>query len=372
MKKFIHWLGIQDAFKKGLVARILVILCLLFTVFGAVFVAFRIAVTLLPGYPDAHWTDLLIESLIFASGVIALRFVRKDHMRAASRVILGALLIVVTLQAYFIGDPGNDIAGAMGLLLFAFLAILLLDRQDRWIAIFFVISVFIGLNLLSASGFLKPAISLDPLSKILFTFFVWLSVSIIIALVSIAAMGAMRREPQLLQQQIDESVQSGGIVAAQKGLPYLSTHDALTGLFNRLFLETEITRLENSRLYPISIIMVEIDELKKVNDSIGFNAGDQVLIGVARLLSKVFRHEDIISRYGGDDFAVILPNSNETIVKAVFVRINKQLGSYNKEHSSQPVSLNLGVSTANQGDSLKGHLKRAIEQLHQENLKKAK
>jgi diguanylate cyclase (GGDEF)-like protein len=371
MKKILKWLGVQDAFEKGLIARTLVILCLLFVIFGVVFVTTRVVVSLIPGYPDAHWTDLVIESAIFFSGLIALRVIRADRMRAASRVLLGALLIVVTMQAYVIGDPANDIGGAMGLLLFAFLAILLLDRWDRWIAIALVVGVFVGLNILAASGYLPPVIYLDPLSKTLYTFFVWIAVGIIIAMVTIAAMGAMRREPQLIREQIDGSDHSTDTGTAQKNLPYLSMHDALTGLYNRLFFETEFARLEKSRFYPISVIMAEIDALKNINDANGLNAGDQVLIAVARLFTKVFRQEDIITRYGGDDFVVLLPGADAVVVSAVIGRIKKQIDAYNKEHMQLPISLSMGVSTANQGDSLKDHLKLAGEHLQQEKLIKS-
>ena len=204
MHKILKRLGVQDAFNKGLIARIVVILCLLFIVFGAIFVIIRIVMTLLPGVQDAHWTDMLIESVIFIVGLITLWFIRADKMRAASRVILGGLLFVVTLQAYFLGDPTSDITGAMGLLLFAILAILLLDRSDRWIAIILVVGIFIGLNVLASSGNLLPARPLTPFGKTLLTLFVWGSVGTIIAIVMIAAMGAMRREPHLIQQQIDE------------------------------------------------------------------------------------------------------------------------------------------------------------------------
>ncbi len=370
MKKILNRLGIQEAFEKGLIARILVILCLLFIVFGAVFVTSRIIMTLLPGFPDAHWTDLLIESIIFIVGLITLRLIRADKMRAASRVILGGLLFIVSMQAFFLGDPANDIAGAMGLLLFAFLAILLLDKRDRWVAIILVIAVFIGLNVLSASGYLIPAITLTPFGKTLFTFFVWISVGTIIAVVMIAAMGAMRREPHLIQQQIDEVDQAKTLGDTRNSVTFYSTHDALTGLYNRLFFETEFTRLEKSRLYPISIIMAEVDELKKINDTFGLNAGDQVLIAVARLLSNAFRNEDIICRYGGDDFVVLLPSSDEKIVKAVTARISQKLDAYNKEHIHQPINITLGASTANQNESLKDHFKMANELLQQEKLKK--
>jgi len=357
MKKLFEWLGIQDAFEKGLIARILIILCLAFIVFGAVFVTIRIVMTVHPAFPPAHWTDMLIESLILVMALITLWFIRSDKIRAASRVILGGILIAVTMQTYFLGGPANDISGPMGLLFFAMLAILFLDRSDRWIAIFLVITVFIVLSGLSATGNLLPSVNLTPIGKTLYSIFIWLSISIIIGIILIAAMGAMRREPHLLDLQFNDS--AGNI-------PFLSTHDALTGLYNRLFIETELSRLEKSRLFPISIITAEIQDLSTVNETHGYKTGDQMIINVARLFAKVFRPEDILSRYGGDEFAVILPNVDPTTAQVVIGRIEKQLSAYNKKHAKQPINISIGVSTANQGDSLKNHLKLAEKLMWQE------
>ena len=346
MEKILRKLGVQEYFEKGMISRILVILCLLFTVFGAVFVLFRLFVTLHPAFPNAHWSDFLIESIIFLVGVTSLLLIRSNNSQWASRILLAGLLVIITMQAYFIGDPINDIAGAMGLLLFAFLSILLLDRVDRWIAILLVVGVFVGLNILSAFGHLSPSIYLDPLSKTLFTFFVWLSVGIILALVLIASMGAIRREPQLLQQQI-EGTEPGN------ALPYISAHDALTSLYNRLFFETEFGRLEKSRQYPISIIMADIIHLQEINEKFGFRIGDEMVINVARLLSNSFRNEDIISRYGGDEFAVLLPQTDENVVQIILRRINSQIQAFNKENQDHPIQIRLGFATANQGESLR-------------------
>jgi len=357
MKKLFEWLGIQDAFEKGLIARILIILCLAFIVFGAVFVTIRIVMTVHPAFPPAHWTDMLIESLILVMALITLWFIRLDKIRAASRVILGGILIAVTMQTYFLGGPANDISGPMGLLFFAMLAILFLDRSDRWIAIFLVITVFIVLSGLSATGNLLPSVNLTPIGKTLYSIFIWLSISIIIGIILIAAMGAMRREPHLLDLQFNDS--TGNV-------PFLSTHDALTGLYNRLFIETELSRLEKSRLFPISIITAEIQDLRTVNETQGYKTGDQMIINVARLFARVFRPEDILSRFGGDEFSVILPNVDPTTAQVVIGRIEKQLSAYNKKHAKQPINISIGVSTANQGDSLKDHLKLAEKLMWQE------
>ena len=74
MKTLLKWLGIEDAYEKGLIARILVILCLLYIIFGIIFVTARMVMILHPDLPDAHWTDVLIESSILVVGIITLLF----------------------------------------------------------------------------------------------------------------------------------------------------------------------------------------------------------------------------------------------------------------------------------------------------------
>jgi len=157
---------------------------------------------------------------------------------------------------------------------------------------------------------------------------------------------------------------------SQKSLSYLSTHDTLTRLYNRLFFETEFKRLEKSRLFPISIIMADIDKLKDINDTFGHPTGDQVLINVANLFSEIFRQEDIVSRFGGDEFVILLPSTDAPIAKKIITRIKKQIGSYNKKHVDLPINISVGVSTANQGESLKGHLKNADKLMYEEKQKK--
>jgi diguanylate cyclase (GGDEF)-like protein len=156
----------------------------------------------------------------------------------------------------------------------------------------------------------------------------------------------------------------------KKNLSYLSTHDTLTGLYNRLFFETEIERLENSRQFPISVIMADIDGLKDINDTFGHSTGDQVLVNLANLLSDVFRQEDIVSRLGGDEFVILLPNTDASITKKIIKRIEKQNIAYNKRHMDLPLNFSMGISTAKQGESLEEHLKNADNLMYEEKQKR--
>ena len=94
---------------------------------------------------------------------------------------------------------------------------------------------------------------------------------------------------------------------AEDRLRFLSTHDVLTGLYNRAFFEEETTRMERGRHYPISVLMVDVDHLKITNDRRGHAAGDSLLRRAAAVLRAAFRTEDVVARIGGDEFAVLLP-----------------------------------------------------------------
>ncbi|MCJ7520464.1 MAG: diguanylate cyclase [Anaerolineaceae bacterium] len=150
----------------------------------------------------------------------------------------------------------------------------------------------------------------------------------------------------------------------QNSLSDLSNRDKLTNLYNRLFFDTELERLDKSRQFPISIIMSDMDNLKEVNDTFGHSTGDQLLKDVALLLSLSFRLEDIIARIGGDEFVVLLPTTDAPGVKIIIERMKNRIDAYNIKHSDLPIHISLGVSTAEQGDSLHSHLKTADDLMY--------
>jgi len=95
-------------------------------------------------------------------------------------------------------------------------------------------------------------------------------------------------------------------------LRVLALHDSLTGLYNRRYMEDalarEMRRVERSG-QPLSLLMIDIDHFKRFNDTYGHDAGDFVLSSIARLLSKHMRATDIVCRYGGEELAVLMPES---------------------------------------------------------------
>jgi diguanylate cyclase len=128
-----------------------------------------------------------------------------------------------------------------------------------------------------------------------------------------------------------------------KQIQYINFHDDLTGLYNRRFFEAELSRLDVSRNYPMSIIMGDVNGLKLINDSFGHHLGDELLIKAANSLKEGCREDEIIARLGGDEFALILPNCDKTQTKKVVQRIKASLSKQNI--TSMELSISFGYAT---------------------------
>ena len=130
----------------------------------------------------------------------------------------------------------------------------------------------------------------------------------------------------------------------QKELQYKSFHDSLTSLYNRRFFEEEIRRLDTKRQLPLSIIMSDLNGLKIINDSFGHKKGDEILKKTANILKAVFREEDIIARQGGDEFAVLLPETNKKELEIIIERVKSKITEVNKGEEI-PISIAIGSAT---------------------------
>lgn len=124
---------------------------------------------------------------------------------------------------------------------------------------------------------------------------------------------------------------------------FMSYHDALTGLYNRRFFEEEIKRLDTARNFPISIIMGDVNGLKITNDAFGHDKGDKLLKIAAQTIKTACRTDDIVARWGGDEFTILLPNTNKDETEAIVKRI-KDLCSETKIEGMN-VSISFGYDT---------------------------
>ena len=140
----------------------------------------------------------------------------------------------------------------------------------------------------------------------------------------------------------------------------VSTHDALTGLYNRAFFDEELERLARDRRFPISIVMADVNGLKAVNDTLGHEAGDNLIRLAARIILRVFRAGDIVARIGGDEFVVLLPGTATTVAEEIVERIMAC-----PEIIDGQVSIAFGIASAKNKDQLEKALKLSDKRMYQ-------
>lgn len=154
-------------------------------------------------------------------------------------------------------------------------------------------------------------------------------------------------------------------------LEHLSHHDALTGLLNRRAIEYLLDR-EDQRLQrfgdPFSILLVDIDHFKRINDRLGHAAGDSVLCMVSRTLQAQAREVDRVARYGGEEFCILLPHTLHEGALQAAERLREAINRINIPWGDESitVSISTGLVCAHEpGETLQGMLKRADEALYQ-------
>jgi two-component system, cell cycle response regulator len=167
-------------------------------------------------------------------------------------------------------------------------------------------------------------------------------------------------------------IASNNIEAAYHDEIYrLTTIDGLTQVFNRRYFEDTLDReLSRSRRYQrtLSLVMIDVDHFKKINDSWGHLAGDHVLKEVARLIGSRIRREDVLARYGGEEFALVLPEIDHrgALVMAEKARKLVEKQTFTFDEVRIPVTISAGVaSLQKKKDDGPELVRRADEKLYE-------
>ena len=152
----------------------------------------------------------------------------------------------------------------------------------------------------------------------------------------------------------------------------LATTDPLTGVYNRrTFKELAEPQLSRSRRahMPVSLLMLDLDHFKRINDTYGHLGGDDILKAFAEVIRNLLRKEDLLARYGGEEFVVLLPGSDQEAAAALADRIRDQVSARPMDANGHRARVTVSIGAASEGGdtlpSLEAMLGRADEALYQ-------
>lgn len=147
----------------------------------------------------------------------------------------------------------------------------------------------------------------------------------------------------------DEALNKQAIQSLNKQLEQISRVDGLTGVFNRRYWE-EMFNLEHKRVgrnnFPAAVMMLDIDHFKRVNDTYGHPAGDYIIKTLASVIKKSIRETDVCGRYGGEEFAIFLPDTTAENAAFVAERIRTTCEALLPDYEGQtiPFTVSLGIA----------------------------
>lgn len=306
--------------------RVMVFISVLTILFAAVYmIRYRF-------FPDSGMSEELkalhyrIDLLLIANGVCTILTMKLIHNRKLLRFLtlfwLSLLFILVELVSFIDFQTGKDYSSLILVLLMVG-SFYRFSSRARW---FFFGGTFLILD--TAMLVFNPYLQTEPVDT-LFLLIFW----------SLGFYISCRRE----NERIEYFNVRQELVVQKDHWKNRSYTDILTGLYNRGYFQETLNYLwEGSVRYHrgFSLALIDIDRFKKVNDTLGHDRGDKVLIGISRILQENSRKSDIITRYGGEEFCILL---TDTDLKGASIQMNR-LREIIGKHSFPNVPWNITVS----------------------------
>jgi diguanylate cyclase (GGDEF)-like protein len=138
------------------------------------------------------------------------------------------------------------------------------------------------------------------------------------------------------------------LVAANEQLRYIGLHDPLSGLYNRAFFDQEMQRLKTDDC-PVGIVICDMDGLKVINDTLGHSFGDKMICMAAKVITEACPKEAIVSRIGGDEFAIFIFNPSLSLLKNISKRIMTLAAKYRRIQPELCLYLSVGFALRESG-----------------------
>lgn len=153
----------------------------------------------------------------------------------------------------------------------------------------------------------------------------------------------------------------------EEELQLLTYHDKLTEIYNRRFAEEQLIKLDAPQYYPLSIIIADVNGLKMTNDAFGHGAGDRLLIATANSLQRACGQKDVLARWGGDEYILLLPNTDETVAEEIIKEVNRS----NKKEFIENINLSVSMGYATKHgkeENMDEVIKQADDMMYKEKL----
>lgn len=154
----------------------------------------------------------------------------------------------------------------------------------------------------------------------------------------------------------------------QRQIEYLSFHDYLTGLYNRRFLEDAVVKMDNETNWPLTIMEIDVNGLKRTNDKYGHAMGDLLIKTVADIITKVCNKGEIAARIGGDEFVILLPKTDKIYAEYIKRKINDTANETKLESVNLSAAIGYAIKT-NAGQNLTDIQKEADNNMYKDKLR---
>jgi len=159
------------------------------------------------------------------------------------------------------------------------------------------------------------------------------------------------------------------VTDAERRLNALASTDTLTGLLNRRRMSDQMQKeLTQARAAhrPLSVLLLDVDHFKSINDQFGHTRGDQVIVAIGEILRAHVRQQDLVARWGGEEFLVLQPDANLAAARETAERIRRAVSQYmiRDELDATPVTVTVGVASWRSGESLEDTMHRADNALY--------